>query len=258
MPESILTLFPGLGLLDDAFRAADFEVHRGPDLLHGLDIRAFAPERHYDGVAGGSPCQAFSKANRRPDHEAGCEMIREFLRVVVAARANWFLLENVERVPAVSLPGYAVQRLLLNNVDFGGLQHRLRCFQFGSLDGSQLAPRRCDPATAVSPIWPALTSKSRVTVAEAWHRQEWPERPLEMTATAARQAIANGVPRPLALAVARAVRDRVTQLESAALCACGCGRWLPPGRSLFAQECRQRASRLRRFGIVSPGRVTAP
>ncbi len=132
---------------------------------------------------------------------------------------------------------------------FGGIGLLDAAFEeVGSLDRSQIAPVRCDSALDASQLLPTLTGKSAVTELEAWRRQEWLQRPLALGKGKSIQVIANGVPRPLALAVASACLRRVTELEASALCACGCGRWLPPGRSLFAQECRQRASRLSRFG----------
>ncbi len=246
--ERVLSIFGGIGLLDDAFTDAGFQLSHGPELLRGVDVFGWHPGGHYDGVAGGSPCQDFSDARRAAPTGAGEMLLREFLRVVVEARAKWFLLENVRRVPAVSLAGYSVQRLMLDNADFGGVQRRLRCFQFGSLDGSQLAPVRSDSALDESQLAPTLTGKSAVTELEAWRLQGHKPRPLALSKCRAVQAIANGVPFPLASALAWAVTKRVTEIESAALCACGCGRWLPPGRSLFAQECRQRHSRKARFG----------
>jgi hypothetical protein len=43
MPELVLSLFPGIGLLDRAFEEAGFCVVRGPDLLWGGDVRVFHP-----------------------------------------------------------------------------------------------------------------------------------------------------------------------------------------------------------------------
>lgn len=243
MSETVLSVFGGIGLLDSAFEDCGFQLSHGPELLRGVDVRGWHPGRSHDGVIGGSPCQDFSDARRTAPTGAGVEMLREFLRIVTESRAKWFLLENVRRVPAVALPGFHVQRLMLCNSEFGGVQRRLRCIQFGSLDASQIAPVRSDAAVEECQLAPTLTGGSAVTELEAWHLQGHAPRPLALGKCRALQAIANGVPYPLALALARAVARRVTEVEAVALCACGCGRWLPPGRSLFAQECRQRVSR---------------
>jgi len=43
MTSLVLSLFPGIGLLDMAFEEAGFCVVRGPDLLWGGDIHDFHP-----------------------------------------------------------------------------------------------------------------------------------------------------------------------------------------------------------------------
>lgn len=58
----ILSLFPGIGLLDMAFEEQGFCVVRGPDALWGGDIHTFyPPPGRFDGVIGGPPCQSFSR-----------------------------------------------------------------------------------------------------------------------------------------------------------------------------------------------------
>lgn len=65
----VLSLFPGIGLLDMAFEEAGFCVVRGPDLLWGGDIRRFHPPAgRFDGVIGGPPCQAFSRLRHLLEH----------------------------------------------------------------------------------------------------------------------------------------------------------------------------------------------
>lgn len=65
----VLSLFPGIGLLDRAFEEAGFTVVRGPDKIWGGDVRNFhVPAGVFAGVIGGPPCQVFSieeRAERR-------------------------------------------------------------------------------------------------------------------------------------------------------------------------------------------------
>jgi Site-specific DNA methylase len=60
--ELVLSLFPGIGLLDRGFEDSGFAVVRGPDLIFGGDIRKFKimPGK-FDGIIGGPPCQDFQK-----------------------------------------------------------------------------------------------------------------------------------------------------------------------------------------------------
>src|SRR5207244_8841730 len=64
-PPLVLSLFPGIGLLDMAFEQEGFCVVRGPDVLWGGDIRRFhPPAAKFDGIIGGPPCQMFSSLIR--------------------------------------------------------------------------------------------------------------------------------------------------------------------------------------------------
>lgn len=140
--QLVLSLFPGIGLLDMAFEQEGFCVVRGPDVLWGGDIRRFHPPAgKFDGVIGGPPCQAFSRLIhiiRQNGHEPTFgNLIPEFERVVTEARPTWFLMENVPEAPAPQPLGYATWSTLLNNrqcVDEDGKpakQNRLRRWTFG-------------------------------------------------------------------------------------------------------------------------------
>lgn len=140
----VLSLFPGIGLLDTAFEEAGFCVVRGPDLLWGGDIRLFhPPSGRFDGVIGGPPCQRFSPLTNLVRYVYGEEkvapdLIPEFERCVAEASPAWFLMENVPRAPVPSVPGYKVDVQLVRDVWLGGNTSRLRRFSFGTTDGRQL------------------------------------------------------------------------------------------------------------------------
>ena len=58
----VLSIFPGIGLLDRAFEAEGFCIVRGPDPLWGGDVRTFHPPPGvFSGIIGGDPCQSHSR-----------------------------------------------------------------------------------------------------------------------------------------------------------------------------------------------------
>lgn len=141
----ILSLFPGLELLDRAFREIPgWCVVAGPDRLLGGDVRDFhPPPGRFDGVIGGSPCQAFS-ALANLVRAKGLEprfgdLVPEFERVVEEAQPLWFLHENVLRAPIPHPAGlrYAVSDFTICNSSIEGEdglgqeQERVRRFTFG-------------------------------------------------------------------------------------------------------------------------------
>lgn len=116
----ILSLFPGIGLLDRGFEDSRFCVVRGPDLIFGGDIKRFhVYPGKFDGIIGGPPCQDFSKARRDVPTGEGLELIDEFKRVVLQARPSWWLAENVPGVPDIKIDDYSWQRLDLYASEFG-------------------------------------------------------------------------------------------------------------------------------------------
>lgn len=139
----VLSLFPGIGLLDMAFEEEGFCVVRGPDLLWGGDIRSFHPPcDRFDGIIGGPPCQAFSglaslyRAQGREPRFGN--LIPEFARCVSEAGPAWFIMENVPQAPLPESDGYIVHAQLLNNRWLGAEQNRKRRFCFGTRDGRRL------------------------------------------------------------------------------------------------------------------------
>lgn len=160
----VLSLFPGIGLLDHAFELEGYCVVRGPDVLWGGDIRIFHPPAgKFDGVIGGPPCQVFSKMASLVRYH-GYEpkfgnLIPEFERCVSEADPDWFLMENVPAAPEPSVPEYQSKSFLLDNSalagehGFGLEQRRLRRFTFGrrGQDASNLL-RWINMATFLLPI----------------------------------------------------------------------------------------------------------
>lgn len=139
----VLSLFPGIGLLDRAFEQEGFCVVRGPDVLWGGNVKEFHPPAdRFDGVIGGPPCQVFSLMRHLNPH-AGKKhgnLIPEFERCIFEAQPKWFLMENVLDAPEPVVSGYVVRSLRLNNRWLAGApeQNRERRFSFGTRDGRSL------------------------------------------------------------------------------------------------------------------------
>lgn len=231
----VLSLFPGIGLLDMAFEEQGFCVVRGPDLLWGGDIRRFhAPAGRFDGVIGGPPCQSFSTAamgKQRSDRD----MIPEFVRVVTEAQPAWWLMENVRAAYTPIIEGYLTDEVILNNrwLDAGdGIgpeQSRTRKFVFGTRSGAKLVIDSL--ALLQNPVWERCVLAAET---EAGHpgKGSYAERPTRRTVE--RQAelmglptnffgddspftmvgkghmLGNGVPLPMGRAIARAVKAALT------------------------------------------------
>lgn len=228
MTPLVLSLFPGIGLLDMAFEAEGFCVVRGPDLLWGGDIRQFHPPvGKFDGIIGGPPCQAFSPLrNFNPAIDRYGNMIPEFERVVGEARPAWFLMENVQAAPEPVVPGYAVTARLFNNRWAGGEQNRVRRLCFGSrgptrpfaICGEALEPYAWKAAVTAAHGGERRThfktatggAIQRYTVAEALAAHGLPADffgdTCPLTAIGKLRALAQGVPLPMGRAVARAVK----------------------------------------------------
>ena len=142
MSAFVLSLFPGIGMLDSAFEQEGFCVVRGPDVLWGGDIRRFQPPAgKFDGVIGGPPCQMFSSLARLVEangHKPRFgNLIPEFERCIMEAQPAWFLMENVRQAPEPAIASYGVKSFLLDNSwlpdseFYGHEQRRLRRFCFG-------------------------------------------------------------------------------------------------------------------------------
>ena len=235
--QLVLSLFPGVGLLDRAFREAGFCVVTGPDRIIGGDVREFAAvPGKFDGIIGGPPCQGFSQANRHasdPSHESVVNsraMVGEFLRVVRQANPTWFLMENVPRVPDVREPGFEVQRFAIDVRECGSSEQiRLRHFQFGHRDGWICRPKRnVIQCPKLGPVPKAVTAKQSskwTRFADLCRRQGVPELALNgWTKQAKMRAVGNGVPLPMGRVVAEAVRS--ASVRTVTDCPCGCGRQL--------------------------------
>lgn len=259
----VLSLFPGIDLLGRGFEEEGFTVVRGPDRLFGGAIEDFHPPRgRFEGVMGGSPCQDFSAARRCEPTGDGLRLLGEFARCVADASPEWFLLENVVGIPDLWIDGFQTQRFNLNARDVGMSQHRLRTFQFGSRDGVGLViARSVTPPRSVTPCCMASEGSrpGRRSWADFCAAQGLP-RDFDLpgfTLSAKYRAVGNGVPVPLARAVAIAIgRRHVT--AGVRVCVCNCGRPVEGKQHAATAACRKRLERRRRdsAGVSGPGCVT--
>ena len=138
----VLSIFPGIGILDRAFEEEGFTVVRGPDLLWGGNIKRFHPPGgKFDGIIGGPPCQMWTRLVpiiRKNGYKLQEDLIPEFERIVLEAYPVWFVMENVEGAPIPNIPGYKVDPTLLDNRWLGQVQSRRHRFSFGTRDGRKL------------------------------------------------------------------------------------------------------------------------
>lgn len=242
MNELILSLFPGIGLLDMAFEEQGFCLVRGPDQLWGGDIKRFhPPANRFDGIIGGPPCQCFSQLRylvRHNGYQIKSEnLIPEFERCIQEAQLTWFLLENVKDAPIPKLSGYAIQSLLINNRHCGGEQSRLRRISFG-IKGRLVNLLRYLEFPVFEPIDTAPTvcasggikislqskrsgyrtrgGKTTNALKESLRLQGLPENFLDhapFTLKGKHLVVGNGVPLPLGRAIAKAIRNVVNNFE---------------------------------------------
>jgi DNA (cytosine-5)-methyltransferase 1 len=245
----VLSLFPGIGLLDMAFEEEGFCVVRGPDLLWGGNVKKFhPPARRFDGIIGGPPCQFASRMRHmviQNGYELAENLIPEYERCVDEGRPNWFVMENVPDAPAPVVKGYAVATFRLNNRWLGEAQNRLRVFSFGvqgskavnlrdyiqlaALESIDFAPAVCaSGGHRHRPVKIGGNGKvkrgcqagdlaSKRSVAEALRLQGLPDdffKHSPFKVEGQQRVLGNGVPLPMGKAIAKAVKQAIASLGS--------------------------------------------
>jgi DNA (cytosine-5)-methyltransferase 1 len=174
----------GLGYVGDLSRPGDFVTR----------LRAWGIRR-VDLVAGGVPCQPFSKAGRakirslvhsgqRPAHDARADLWKSFLEVVGALRPRAVLLENVpdlavwnEGAVLLSLCeslrqlGYATDVVILDAHRYMVPQHRARLFLVGRRPGIRFEWPR--PVPGQISVREAISDLPRIPPAQRRERIEY-------------------------------------------------------------------------------------
>jgi len=230
----VLSVFPGIGLLDMAFEEEGFCVVRGPDVLWGGDIRQFDPPPGvFAGVIGGPPCQKWSRM-QAINRSKGIEpvfgnLIPEFERCVCASRPQWFVMENVPDAPVPAIPGYGIHSFILNNRQCSGVndeparQHRSRRWSFGWRGARRVLG--VDVLVFENPVWLSAAiaygtkwdsdkkrpagKTTRARFRELLEKQGLPE-DFDLPPFSVKEkckAVGNGVPLPMGRAIARAVKE---------------------------------------------------
>lgn len=249
MSGVVLSLFPGIGLLDMAFEEEGFCVVRGPDLLWGGDVRRFNPPAgRFDGIIGGPPCQehtSLAHLNRAQGVSSRHgDQNPEYDRIVSAAQPAWFLRENAPQSLHASPSGYQVHSQMLVDVWCGGETSRRRRICFGTLDGRRLhietlALHTPQPERAVTCDARVLSVGERVRIKDGKRlggtlprsgatmpldemmrlqgiRSDFFTDDCPFTNKARRHMIGNGVPLPMGRAIARAVKAAIQAKDIAA------------------------------------------
>lgn len=216
----VLSLFPGLGLLDRAFELEGYTILRGSDWLWGGDIRNdHYPRGIFDGVIGGAPCPKFSTLYPMSSRK-GEDLIGEFVRIVEECHPKWAVMENVlgaRKSPHIPKDWHLV---ILRDWDCGGLTMRKRGFWIYPPTLIMQPPRRAGrPSYSVLAHSHLRHSSSRhkwrghelLSVEEAAKLQGFPELAGKLKGIGkpyAMNLLGNGVPKALGLYIAKAIKQR--------------------------------------------------
>lgn len=219
----VLSLFPGIGMLDKGFEEEGFCVVRGPDLLWGGDIRRFHPPYgRFDGVIGGPPCQKFSpignvNRSRWGEDSVMPDLIPEFRRCVLEASPEFWVMENSPRAYGPFDGERYEQHLIhLDSQWLGEQQARRRCFWSNlrlHVEVLALVPPVSGSERAVSSLGSVDYHGSRAKepsrdLGRMLELQGFPRDWLDhspFTMQAKKKMVGNGVPLAMSRAIARAV-----------------------------------------------------
>ena len=134
--------------------AATYAANFGEEHSHWLDIAEFTDVPKADVVIGGPPCQGFSNLGSKDPDDPRNKLWKEYVRVVLEANPQVFVLENVERFSKSAEFGLLMDALnsgvlrrwkyhearVLNSADFGVPQRRQRTILIASRVGPVSLP----------------------------------------------------------------------------------------------------------------------
>jgi DNA (cytosine-5)-methyltransferase 1 len=145
---------PVLSVEWDLHAAATYAANFGQDHVFWGDIADCDEIPKADAVIGGPPCQGFSNLGTKNPNDPRNELWQEYVRVVVAANPQLFVLENVDRFsksPEFDLLMHELHQgrlrrwkhhewAVLNAADYGAPQRRNRTILIASRVGPVTLP----------------------------------------------------------------------------------------------------------------------
>jgi DNA (cytosine-5)-methyltransferase 1 len=223
----VLSLFHGIDIFGRGFESEGFCVVRAGEYELGFDVRDLhLPSGKFDGVIAGTPCQQYTTVNRSRKHQKnnplcscyGCQMLKEFCRLIDESQPTWFLLENVPAVPNIHVENYSIQRFDLRASECGLSQERLRHFQFGSLNNTKLIIDRQPRIVNCRQTVLGKETEAERPLSERCVLQGLPSDFLAnstiFTQKGKAKLIANSVAFPMAKTVAKAIREATCKAHS--------------------------------------------
>lgn len=143
-----------------------------------------------DLVIGGPPCQGFSSLGSRNDEDARNQLWRDFMEVVFASDAKFFIMENVpnflksreyqELSQLLARDGrFEHSARVLNSAHFGGAQGRKRAFVVGWRCGTSAFPWP-EPQSSSKTLRDVIFNLPEAQTPEAWDKSPGPRSGLEL------------------------------------------------------------------------------
>jgi DNA (cytosine-5)-methyltransferase 1 len=182
---TVVDLFAGAGLFGAAFESEGFqlleavELERAAAVTHAANLNAqlfvgdiahYEPRGRCDVLIAGPPCQGFSTLGKRRADDPRNRLSLHVARCARTLRPKIVVVENV--APFLESPAaarlqhelvtldYEIQTFVLNAVDFGVPQRRLRSFTIASKVGSiGHLKARTKASTTVRRAWEGLPAK---------------------------------------------------------------------------------------------------
>jgi DNA (cytosine-5)-methyltransferase 1 len=168
---------PVLSVEWDLAAAATYAANFGEPHTHWGDISLIPEDRIPDAdvVIGGPPCQGFSNLGSKDVNDPRNKLWKEYLRFVLTARPQVFVIENVQRFSKSSeyqllldeadhgiLKDYELSPGVLLAADYGVAQRRPRTIIIGSRIGKIPLPAPTHAKVPVGDLRPWETVRSRI------------------------------------------------------------------------------------------------